>query len=172
MPACCPIWARKVTISGKNRNGAPSTPISTISGTLSALCRCRRRGSFPEALLLWLDLYPFHDLGQLSTAELKKSVAALRRTWSPTQRSRGPSGADQGGGYLQGVPPGAVHFRKPRSSERGLRPPDESREAAHGCWVTRRARSICRRCSATGSPCAATSTLPTRSWPSRSSSRR
>ena len=31
-----------------------------------------------EALLLWLDLYPFHDLGQLSTAELKKSVAALR----------------------------------------------------------------------------------------------
>ena len=31
-----------------------------------------------EALLLWLDLYPFQDLGQLSTAELKKSVAALR----------------------------------------------------------------------------------------------
>ena len=31
-----------------------------------------------EALLLWLDLYPFHNLGQLSTAELKKSVAALR----------------------------------------------------------------------------------------------
>ena len=30
-----------------------------------------------EALLLWLDLYPFHDLGQLSTAELKTS-AALR----------------------------------------------------------------------------------------------
>ena len=31
-----------------------------------------------EALLLWLELYPFHDLGQLSASELKKSVAALR----------------------------------------------------------------------------------------------
>ena len=31
-----------------------------------------------EALLLWLELYPFQDLGRLSTAELKKSVAALR----------------------------------------------------------------------------------------------
>lgn len=79
MPACCPIWARKVTISGKNRNGAPSTPISTISGTLSAAFAGAAGGSpSEEALLLWLDLYPFHDLGQLSTAELKKSVAALR----------------------------------------------------------------------------------------------
>ncbi|MDD5863716.1 MAG: BMP family ABC transporter substrate-binding protein [Firmicutes bacterium] len=31
-----------------------------------------------EALLLWLELYPFRELGQLSAAELKKSVAALR----------------------------------------------------------------------------------------------
>ena len=31
-----------------------------------------------EALLLWLELYPFQDLGRLSTSELKKSVAALR----------------------------------------------------------------------------------------------
>ena len=31
-----------------------------------------------EALLLWLELYPFQKLGQLSGAELKKSVAALR----------------------------------------------------------------------------------------------
>ncbi|MGM9550405.1 MAG: BMP family ABC transporter substrate-binding protein [Faecousia sp.] len=31
-----------------------------------------------EALLLWLELYPFQDLGRLSTAELKKSVTALR----------------------------------------------------------------------------------------------
>ena len=30
-----------------------------------------------EALLLWLELYPFRDLGRLSTGELKKSVAAL-----------------------------------------------------------------------------------------------
>ena len=30
-----------------------------------------------EALLLWLHLYPFQELGRLSTAELKKSVAAL-----------------------------------------------------------------------------------------------
>ena len=30
-----------------------------------------------EALLLWLELYPFQDLGRLSTSELKKSVAAL-----------------------------------------------------------------------------------------------
>lgn len=30
-----------------------------------------------EALLLWLELYPYEDLGKLSTAELKKSVAAL-----------------------------------------------------------------------------------------------
>ncbi len=30
-----------------------------------------------EALLLWLDLYPFQNLGQLSSAQLKKSVAAL-----------------------------------------------------------------------------------------------
>lgn len=30
-----------------------------------------------EALLLWLELYPFQDLGRLSSAELKKSVAAL-----------------------------------------------------------------------------------------------
>ena len=30
-----------------------------------------------EALLLWLELYPYQDLGELSTAELKKSVAAL-----------------------------------------------------------------------------------------------
>ena len=31
-----------------------------------------------EALLLWLTVYPFQDLGQLSTAELKKSLIALR----------------------------------------------------------------------------------------------
>ena len=30
-----------------------------------------------EALLLWLDLYPFQDLGNLTAAELKKSVASL-----------------------------------------------------------------------------------------------
>ena len=30
-----------------------------------------------EALLLWLDLYPFADLGQLTSAQLKKSVAGL-----------------------------------------------------------------------------------------------
>ena len=30
-----------------------------------------------EALLLWLELYPYDDLGKLSAAELKKSVAAL-----------------------------------------------------------------------------------------------
>ena len=30
-----------------------------------------------EALLLWLELYPYADLGRLSAAELKKSVAAL-----------------------------------------------------------------------------------------------
>ena len=30
-----------------------------------------------EALLVWLELYPFQDLGRLSTVELKKSVAAL-----------------------------------------------------------------------------------------------
>ena len=30
-----------------------------------------------EALLLWLQLYPYQDLGELSAAELKKSVAAL-----------------------------------------------------------------------------------------------
>lgn len=30
-----------------------------------------------EALLLWLELYPFSDLSRLTTAELKKSVAAL-----------------------------------------------------------------------------------------------
>jgi len=30
-----------------------------------------------EALLLWLELYPYRDLGRLSAAELKKSVAAL-----------------------------------------------------------------------------------------------
>ena len=31
-----------------------------------------------EALLLWLELYPFQDLGRLSAGELKKSLAALR----------------------------------------------------------------------------------------------
>ncbi len=30
-----------------------------------------------EALLLWLNLYPFQNLGRLTSAELKKSVAAL-----------------------------------------------------------------------------------------------
>ncbi len=30
-----------------------------------------------EALLLWLELYPYRDLGKLSASELKKSVAAL-----------------------------------------------------------------------------------------------
>ena len=30
-----------------------------------------------EALLLWLQLYPFQDLGRLTASELKKSVAAL-----------------------------------------------------------------------------------------------
>ena len=30
-----------------------------------------------EALLLWLELYPYENLGKLSTAELKKSVSAL-----------------------------------------------------------------------------------------------
>ena len=32
-----------------------------------------------EALLLWLQLYPFQDLGAMSAGELKKSVAALRQ---------------------------------------------------------------------------------------------
>ena len=31
-----------------------------------------------EALLLWLDLYPYQDLGRMSSGELKKSLAALR----------------------------------------------------------------------------------------------
>ena len=31
-----------------------------------------------EALLLWLKLYPFQDLGRLTAAELKKSISALR----------------------------------------------------------------------------------------------
>ncbi len=30
-----------------------------------------------EALLVWLQLYPFSDLGKLSTAELKKTISAL-----------------------------------------------------------------------------------------------
>lgn len=30
-----------------------------------------------EALLLWLELYPFQDLGRLSSTELKKSICAL-----------------------------------------------------------------------------------------------
>ena len=30
-----------------------------------------------EALLLWLDLYPYQDLGRMSSSELKKSLAAL-----------------------------------------------------------------------------------------------
>ena len=30
-----------------------------------------------EALLLWLDLYPYQDLGRLSTSELKKTLSAL-----------------------------------------------------------------------------------------------
>ena len=30
-----------------------------------------------EALLLWLKLYPFRDIGQLSTAQLKKSIYAI-----------------------------------------------------------------------------------------------
>lgn len=39
----------------------------------------KMEGVLPEeALLLWLELYPFQDLGRLSAAELKKSVAALR----------------------------------------------------------------------------------------------
>ncbi|MBQ3542784.1 MAG: BMP family ABC transporter substrate-binding protein [Oscillospiraceae bacterium] len=31
-----------------------------------------------EALLLWLQVYPFRDLGQMSTGELKKALAGLR----------------------------------------------------------------------------------------------
>ena len=31
-----------------------------------------------EALLLWLQVYPFRDLGQMTTAELKKALAGLR----------------------------------------------------------------------------------------------
>ena len=30
-----------------------------------------------EALLMWLDLYPYQDLGSLTSAQLKKSIAAL-----------------------------------------------------------------------------------------------
>ncbi len=37
-----------------------------------------------EALLLWLELYPFQDLGRLSSGELKKSVAALREDMAST----------------------------------------------------------------------------------------
>ncbi len=39
-----------------------------------------------EALLLWLDLYPFSDLGRLSATELKKSVAALWEDMVSTAR--------------------------------------------------------------------------------------
>ena len=39
----------------------------------------RREDILPEeALLLWLELYPYEDLGKLSAADLKKSVSALR----------------------------------------------------------------------------------------------
>ncbi len=37
-----------------------------------------------EALLLWLELYPFQDLGRLSTPELKKSVDDLRKDMMST----------------------------------------------------------------------------------------
>ena len=38
----------------------------------------RREDVLPEeALLLWLELYPYADLGRLTSAELKKSVSAL-----------------------------------------------------------------------------------------------
>ena len=44
------------------------------------------------------------------------------------EKAGGRQGTDQGGGHLQGIPLRAVHFRKPRPSERGLRPSDEPRE--------------------------------------------
>lgn len=40
-----------------------------------------------EALLLWLELYPFQDLGELSAELLKKSVAALRKDMVTTAKS-------------------------------------------------------------------------------------
>ncbi len=39
-----------------------------------------------EALLLWLELYPFPDLGRLTSAQLKKSVAALWEDMVSTSR--------------------------------------------------------------------------------------
>lgn len=39
-----------------------------------------------EALLLWLELYPFSDLGQLSAAQLKKTVAQLWEDMVSTSR--------------------------------------------------------------------------------------
>ena len=42
------------------------------------LLNVRQQDVLPEeALLLWLELYPYADLGRLSSAELKKSVSAL-----------------------------------------------------------------------------------------------
>ena len=39
-----------------------------------------------EALLLWLALYPFQDLGRLTAVELKKSVSALREDMVSTTK--------------------------------------------------------------------------------------
>ena len=39
-----------------------------------------------EALMVWLELYPFSQLSELSTAELKKSVAALREDMVSTTK--------------------------------------------------------------------------------------
>ena len=57
-----------------------------------------------EALLLWLELYPFRDLGQLSGAQLKKTLKDL---WEDVRSSTGGSGVkvqtearDEGKGNL------------------------------------------------------------------------
>ena len=43
-----------------------------------AACKGEELDLLPEeALLLWLRVYPFHDLGELSAAELKKAVSGL-----------------------------------------------------------------------------------------------
>lgn len=125
-----------------------------------------------EALLLWLDLYPFHDLGQLSTAELKKSVAALREDMVANTKKQeavkvqtkaeDTSKASLLERFISASPDhlnvAFVHQMNPGSSTWVLGH-EEGKEHLQKVFGDR-------------SPCAATSTLPTRSWPSRSSSRR
>ena len=93
-----------------------------------------------DALLIWLNLYPYTDLGKLSTADLKKTVQGLKDDFAvlaqadPVAVKTAPAAAAKGNIIERIISPNPAHvtvaFVHPRDINSSLwtRAPDEGRQ--------------------------------------------